>query len=154
MTQEEVIKKLQSLSNFYLGGSRFFNRKFGDDCVPISDQTDYDLYAQYSPENEKILQDMGFVYTNGMYEEDANKWQVDLKYPVDNLCHSIYKHENYPIEVLLRLDVDKYRDVIERIDVDFYRKYLWKSSTEFFSGTDQSSNHIMHIMNQLFKMVD
>jgi hypothetical protein len=153
MRKEKLLEELGE-RGFLLSGSRYFNRKFGDELIPISERTDHDLYKQYKEGDDDMLSKLGFdlinqkLNINGVYVNDA-------KYPLDDLAVSIWEHEGSNIQVILRTDEELYSKVLSGISCEFYQTFLWKSSPIFVFEHKPSLSRtdlVMKIMNQLFTM--
>jgi hypothetical protein len=114
---------------FYLGGSRRMAERWQEwhnkcdpmvqgDCpqfaIWVTEETDYDFYATFSPQLSAHLIDNGFELS------EANQYYLDSE------CEVIYKKDN--VQVVLRTDAEFYRTVFENIDLEVYYNYLWKSS--------------------------
>jgi hypothetical protein len=111
----EVVQQLIG-NAFRLGGSRRMAEKYPEKVV-IHDGTDYDFYGSDTAENRCLLESVGF---NWVKATNKNYW--------DDLLIDIYKHGIYPIEVLIRKDVELYSKVFECISADDYAFRLWKSN--------------------------
>lgn len=105
-----------SQAGFRLGGSRRMAEKYPDQII-ISEETDWDFYGGDTPENRS------FLTTNGFRKVEAK--QRDYW---DSLLLDIYKHTEFPIEVLIRSDVDLYSCAFESITPHDFINKLWKSS--------------------------
>lgn len=125
----------QCLTAFNLGGSRYFLHR---EMLDIPSGTDWDFYTNDSPKNHKLLNDLGFEQT---YSNQSNM------YDGDDWLLGIYKHEEYNIEVLIRINVEDYKKIMENIPFEFYRDYLWKSGPNY-----PIRDQIQAIFNQMFRI--
>lgn len=113
---ETKAEELISLG-FRLGGSRRMAQKYPE-SVLIKPETDYDLYCPNEPEFIEKMKANGFSEINCKHH---NYW--------DDMLIGIWKSEANPeIEILVRHDVEKYRQAFEIISADMYVGFLWKSS--------------------------
>lgn len=114
MTKEVVLQLVTN--SFRLGGSRRMAEKYPEH-VSVTDTTDYDFYCSDTQENRYLLESIGFYLV-----------KADIREYWDSLLVDIYKHGVYPIECLVRKDIELYSKVFEGISVDDYRFRLWKSN--------------------------
>ena len=131
-----MINKILSDNSFHLSGSRFMNKLYPYDVI-LSDGTDWDFSAQYSPELTKKLLDMGF-------KEKTFKGE---KYKCNqSVC--LYEYEN--IDVVLRRNIQTYLEAFETMPLYDYLTKVWKSS-KYFSG---NLSLIREYMNERYRVVE
>lgn len=112
---DSLIKELRD-RGFYLGGSRRMAEKYPNQII-ISSDTDYDFCCDDTQENRQFLINNGFTKIEA---EDRTYW--------DDLLVDIYKHTEYPIEVLVRASKSIYQDAFEALSAEVFMEKLWKSS--------------------------
>lgn len=103
-------------AGFGLGGSRRMAQKYPSQ-IAISDETDWDLYGSDTPENRQLLIDKGFYLVDAA---DRTYW--------DDLLADMYKHQEFPIEVLIRKSASIYKSSFESLSAEVFMERLWKSS--------------------------
>lgn len=135
----ELLSKMDTV--FYLGGSRLKhiqarNEAPTDDLcmINIGPDTDYDLYATYTPALSSDLQRLGFQ------PFPSNR---DPQYR-DSEAVEIWYWGN--VQIVLRIDAEFYREIFEDIDVKFFHDYIWKSSP-----TPKLDTQVLDIMRALLR---
>jgi hypothetical protein len=131
----KLAKELEQYGGRFLPcGSRWFAERYPS-AIQIDDSvTDFDFYCMDTESNRKILDDLGFYFTQNV-----------PVYPLDDLAVAIYCKDK--IQVIVRSDTAKYANTILNIQPEFYRDFLWKS------GPNKPERmQIQRIFNQLFKM--
>lgn len=129
-TQELVDEML--FRRFGLSGSRAWAQ--ASDLIQITDSTDWDFVALDTPMNIFFLTSNGFILKN-----------INPQY-CDTNSKYIYYHPEFPVECVIKKDLDLYYKVFHFISPEFYRDFIWKSSpTLKVSGR----NEIRTIINQL-----
>ena len=120
---------------YYLGGSRRRAElsKDSDFIVSVTEKTDWDFYATWSEEREKILLREGFT---------LNSKAMEYR---DSETVSIF--EKGKIDFILLVNAVFYRRVFDNIYPEFYYKYIWKSSP-----FQPQRNDIVLCMEQLFSI--
>lgn len=113
--QELLVNEILDLPYCYLGGSRRMKQKYPNDIF-VTEKTDWDFYMKDSKTNRKHLLAKGF----------RNKC-VPQHYK-DKLCNDVFSHGALNVQVVLRKDVNIYRDIFESLSSDIYITRLWKSS--------------------------
>lgn len=111
-------------SGFFLGGSRRMNELYPH-AVPIKEGTDWDLYCADQPDKIDALRQKGFSLIEA---SNRSYW--------DSLLIDIWKHKSENVEVLVRSNVERYKDCFDSIHVDEYVNRLWKSNPSI-----QTKNH-------------
>jgi len=164
---------------FYLGGSRrmkqlYEERAAGNATVLQNSpykhltgcncSTDWDFYATYTPELEKILlNEMGFhesaysicvraIRKRNFEDLTLSELQIledvatNAEYALDDEAISIWQKDN--VQVVLRKDALFYKRVFDNIDSDVYETLLWKSSPT----TTVDREMIQPLFNTFFKI--
>jgi hypothetical protein len=124
-------------SEFFLGGSRRMHQLYPRDIQP-PDTSDWDVYCADTEPNRNWLAEKGFKSVGA---KNKTYW--------DDLLIDIFKHPEFPIEVLLRYDVRLYKFSFDSINPVFFKKHLWKSSPD--KTFLKERNEICYFFNDLFK---
>lgn len=101
---------------FTLGGSRRMAQKYPQRVIPKAD-ADWDLYVSWSLDALRTLKMLGF------YEKS-----VDRNYR-DNSAAEIWEHKSLRVQVVLRINTDRYREMFESLTVGEYLR-IWKSNPD------------------------
>lgn len=114
---QDLIERIKA-KGFQLGGSRRMAEKYPE-RFNLAESTDYDFYCPDTKENRDFLANEGFVVVAAI---NKNYW--------DTLLVDIYKHRQYPIEVLIRSNCVIYTQAFDSISADVFYYRLWKSCPE------------------------
>jgi hypothetical protein len=160
-----------SKHQFYLGGSRRMSYiAEGLQCdthFSLTESTDYDFYATYTPELVSYLEGKQFDETPTSYNARQRNGNTALNESIDNALRlyqrfdprkasssdydlddeAIIIMERDNVQVVLRKDALFYNKVFENIDPEFYYYHLWKSSPH-----PVRKDKIQPIFNMLFKI--
>lgn len=123
---EDIITLHNEGEKLYLGGSRRMAKRQSEELhattslapvaamIRVTDETDWDYYATFTPKLQTKLIDMGWSQT------DTNPEYFDSE------CVEIFKKDNS--QIVLRCDAEFYKKVFENIPLWFYTNFMWKSS--------------------------
>lgn len=127
-------------AGFKLGGSRRMAEKYPDQ-IKVGPDTDWDFYGENCSHTRAALKALGF---SAIEAPNRDYW--------DDLLVDIFKHDTYPIEVLLRNEVDIYSAAFESISAERFMGELWKSSPCRTDGLTkiQFSASVCAAFNRLF----
>lgn len=112
---ESLIQKIKD-AGFFLGGSRRMAEKYPAQVI-INDGTDWDFCCDIRGDNISFLKNNGFI-----------KIECENRAYWDDLLLDIWKHTEFPIEVLIRKDVEIYKASFEALSAEVFIERLWKSS--------------------------
>jgi len=143
MNLETLIEKMK-LYGFELGGSRRMAEKFPE-YIKLSDSTDWDFYCSNDDKYHDFLNDNGFMKLD---TPNHDYW--------DDFLLEIWKHEEFAIEVLIRTDVNSYKNVFESITPGNFIDNLWKSAPHLKGGINKSQfkANVCARFNQMFLKID
>lgn len=113
MNTSELVDSML-VSHFRLAGSRAW--AMSSDLVQISEDTDWDFVSQDNITAILFLEDKGFIKKN-----------IPSQY-CDTNSKYIYFHPEFPVECVIKKDLDLYYKVFHFISPQFYCNFLWKSS--------------------------
>lgn len=138
---DALIEEIRS-TGFGLGGSRRMAEKYPAQIMVGAD-TDWDFYCEQSEDKVAFLCARGFAKIEAA---NRNYW--------DDLLVDIYKHSDFPIEVLIRRDIDVYRSAFEALSAEVFIDKLWKSSPKADPDKCKSKfrNEVCSYFNGLFRL--
>lgn len=131
--QFENHEELKIFGEVFLHGSRgmldryeqgwiFTDHPLSKKRIVLKENTDWD----YATQNVQNWQDLVWRVTKEGWEE-----VVDASYCDNDTAHVFEKIiDGSKVQVSLRQNLNRYRDVFNSVDTDFYFSFLWKNSPE------------------------
>jgi hypothetical protein len=115
----------------------------------ISVTTDWDIAAEFTDENIKILEKMGFVGTTNLYHPDDLTQEIycnRVKVPAGSGMPHLVE-----VQVILRNNNRLFMDVWESVTPEFFYNNLWKRGPKYIRmKKDSAKSMIQQTMNQLY----
>lgn len=115
---------IEPFGEVYLHGSRGMAKRASREPL-LPESTDWDYAAQHTQPWQEIV---AKAMADGWVEVVTESYK-------DNDTAFVFEKylDGKKVQVSLRQNLERYKEVFEGIDPDFYFKYLWKGSKDCFS---------------------